>query len=392
MDRLGASNPAISQPAINNFAAACALYKAMGFTAVTLRIWDQDDAAGQYGCGVPYNPSVAQPVRWAVGQAIALAIAAAGGLKVVFAVGFSGFHRFINMGYGADSKGAPGNLGPWSFLQFVIDPTPYIGMPTSQPFTLNGQTTTAQVASLIGDARVIRWIYDGEWKLAASDGELAIADQKALSWFSYFKFLVHYNSATNAEACLYALAGPGDTQAISIQRIQALAPYQPDVIGLEGYAAGLSTDITDFLAIIQAVSGLGIPLFLGEWGDNTATKEPWFLQNIAQIVAGQWPGGPAAFDGASFWAGDAVVADYTISGQSPFVALAASPIASVKTQYPVTPWHWFNPPASMDMPWTNPAAYTLETGTPNQVSSGPANYALGPLAETLTELFQNGQP
>ncbi len=172
--------------------------------AVVIALRDDDGFSAQFGGGWPYDPQNRPAPQRAVAQEIILAIANSRGLKVIFSIGFSGYHRFIDDTF-------PNLPGAWQFIQALIDPTVFYGSPCTTKLGLVGLPNSC-VRSYFDDPRVAGWFFDGEW-CVTTDGScdfgIAARDRLMINkYWNYFRSVVHWNGSQTAFDGIFAIAAP----------------------------------------------------------------------------------------------------------------------------------------------------------------------------------------
>jgi hypothetical protein len=361
-----------------NFAAI----KALGLDTVTFSLNDSDGWPSGHGGGFSYdprNPASARP-QFAVAQEIALRIADANHLKVIFSIGFNPY-RFSSDGRAdwaglADEYGSTSNpRGAYDYVHCLMDPNLYYGEQQTTKLATIG-LADGPTHSLIDDPRIIGWELYAEWNRWVVNTETGVGTQQRgfQKYWNFFYTLVHDHGAQNAFAGTYLIGSPDSVNAASRQldSIKAFKQWfkpgsgiiQPDLIGLEFYGGSVASgydlgslpkDLNKMIDAMEssdpaATGDFAIPaskLYLGEGNANQVGKPGinQYFQDIFQVLADR------GLSGVKFFVSDSL-AD-KVSGGTPTLTPAlpvydlfsTAYIAAGSTKYPrgLQPgiaWHW----------------------------------------------------
>jgi hypothetical protein len=352
-DETGAS-PTPRELAIASLQQNFAAIKALGFDTVTLGLPDSGGWPSGYSGGFSYdprNPAAAQP-GFAVAQEIALRIADANHLKVIFSISFDPY-RFSSDGrlawagladeYGLTSK----PRGAYDFIHCLIEPNLYYGEQRTSKLATIG-LTDGPTRSLIGDPRIIGWELSAEWNRQVVNAETGVGTQQRgfQKYWNFFSTLIHDHGAHNAFAGTYLIGSPDAVRSAykQLENVKAFKQWfarnsglvQPDLVGLEfyggseasGYDLGtLSQDLDKMIDAMETadpkINGdFPIPankIYLGEGNANQAAQPGvnQYFQDIFQVLTDR------GLAGIKFFVSDAL-ANKTIDGKPTLVAAQPS--------------------------------------------------------------------
>jgi hypothetical protein len=374
--------------------------------AVLIRLGDDDDWFSQYGGGMPYDPDNNPAPQKAVGEEIVLSLANKHGLKVIFAIDFSGYHINISDTYGSNPP-YPNTAGAYQYIHALIDPTPFYcggGCPsTTDLVTYGGLSAESQIRSYYNDSRVAGWLFGGEWctdsSSCGSSGDPLYSTHQAFinKYWNFFYSLVHWGSSTTGFAGIYTIAGP---DALVTGRIDSLKSMfngtgntLPDQLGFEWYGNGsyslgnVATDLATLAAhVLGSYGGYTLSasqVILAEGGSNqtdNSAKQTFYSDAIAAIANLDGAGNPAGTVGAwtadsynDAWGatnGNTSCSSIFGSGQEPW-AVFSTPTFSAQSSCasysppPTVGWHYMcGTTWTSSSSWCNPTtSYTTQYGT-----------------------------
>lgn len=204
--------------------------------AVIIVLADEDGFHGQFGGGWSYDPCNRPKPQTSVAQEIILAIAHKYDLKVIFLIGFSGYHRWVNDAFGSSGSNRPSGcssnpLGPpgaYDFIHHLVDPPVFYGTLCTTKLELVGLPVSCTRSYYNDTARVAGWYFQGEWCVSGTTAcPPSIPDRERIfinKYWNFFYNLVHFNPAQAGFAGIYAFASPDNGK----------SPVdQPDVINDE---------------------------------------------------------------------------------------------------------------------------------------------------------------
>jgi hypothetical protein len=179
---------------------------------VALAVPDDGSWQSQYGGGFSYDPHRRPSPQKAVAMEIVLAIANKHGLKVIFAINFSEYRRFIDDTYG-DASG----LGAFEYIQSILDPGVFYGAPWTTRLGLAG-LTDRPIRAYRNDPRVAGWLFAGEWNTQIQEEKDFI-----VKYWNHFYNVVHWGGDYTYFTGIYSHSSPdfGD-RANQIERIKEM--------------------------------------------------------------------------------------------------------------------------------------------------------------------------
>ena len=322
--------------------------------AVVINLNDDDTYAAAWGGGWSYDPCNRPKPQNAVAQEIILSLANKWGLKVIFEVNFSNWHRYNNdaFGTGDPTMQCPRTPGAYDYIHHLIDPVVfYAQTPCSDSMCQSSPPShplcTTKLSSLAGlsdhctrtyfdDPRVAGWQFSGEWCVDPSCFYVSQDTAFINKYWGHFYNLVHWcddpsHMCTSAGqfAGIYPQSSPDDTGGVAAakNRIFALkqmfAPgpgglTQPDVFGFAWYGTGnynlqsISGDIRTLRDCMEGIAGsgcgysvLGNSVLLMEGGSNKVSDSyfgQFFTDAINTAAEADSRGSPLA--GISVWVSD----------------------------------------------------------------------------------------
>ncbi len=386
--------------------------KALGFDTVTFGLIDSDAWASAHGGGFSYDPKNPAAARrpFAVAQEIALRIADANHLKVIFSISFNSY-RFSSDGRTewaglADEYGSTSNpRGAYDFIHGLIDPNLYYGVQQTTKLDTIG-VANGPTRSFIGDSRIIGWEMSAEWNRWVVNTETGVSTQQRgfQKYWNFFYKLVHAHGAQTAFAGTYMIGSPESVRAPGkqLENIKAFKQWfapgsgiiQPDLVGMEFYGEVAKSDYDlgsvaqDLNTMIDAMENADpgfagdfrIPaneIYLGE-GNANQTGDPGinqYFQDVFQVFIDR------ELSGIKFFVSDSL-ADKSVNG-TPTLAVALPIFDIFSTSYaaagnrkyprdlpPGISWHWGPKPGGS---YADPTTY-LTSAEVSESSYGQWTY------------------